>query len=122
MVLSESGFAGRRSQFLVRRGNGVEVLDYVRIAVGAADRKIRAGPVVVEAERRVLVKDSAAARIQERLRQFPEFGAEDIETIPREVEHLPVEHLRLGVLRDEPLLEFFIGFRQLAFGRGLAGL
>ena len=102
--------------------DGVEVLDDVRIAVGAADREIGAGPVVVEAEAGVLVEDPAAARVEERLRQFPEFGAQDLEPVPREVEHLAVEHRRLGVLLGETRLELLVGLRHLALRRGLPAL
>ena len=84
--------------------------------------KYAQGLLVVEAEAGVLIEDPAAARVEECLGQFPEFAAQDVEAVAGEVEHLPVEHRRIGVLFREALLEFLIGLRQLALRGGLAGL
>ena len=100
----------------------VKVVDDVGTAVGTAEREIRAGSPIVETEGGVLVEDAAPSGVEERLGQLPQLGLQRLEAVALEVEHLPVEHARLGVLGGQSFLKCVIAFREFAFGAGLPGL
>ena len=99
----------------------VEVFEHVGIAVGAAQREVRAGSLVLEAVGGVLVEDPAAPGVEKRLSQFPEFGTQDLEAVPGEIQLLAVKHRRVGILLGQARLELFVRFRGPALCRGASG-